>query len=151
MRSIGFVLLLLLTVTALAEPVAPSDISVIDGDTIELKGMSISLVGFEAPELGSHAHCGLERMLAARATSRLRQIIRNGSNIDVRFVACSCLPGTEGTMACNQGRQCANLAVDGRDVADILMDENLAHPYVCGRYTCPPRQSWCPFVPAEPN
>jgi hypothetical protein len=53
MRSIGFVLLLLLTVTALAEPVAPSDIGVIDGATIELKGTPISLVGFEAPELGS--------------------------------------------------------------------------------------------------
>jgi hypothetical protein len=33
-----------------------------------------------APELGSHAHCGLERMLAAR----LRQIIRSGDDIDLQ-------------------------------------------------------------------
>jgi endonuclease YncB( thermonuclease family) len=49
-----------------------SDIYVVDGDTIEALGKRIRLVGFDAPELGDHAHCGLERMLAARATSRLR-------------------------------------------------------------------------------
>jgi len=151
MRLFGFALLLSLTVLAHAEPVAPSDIYVVDGDTIKVEGKTVRLVGFDAPELGGHAHCGLERVLAARATSRLRQIIRNGDDIDLRFVACSCRPGTEGTMGCNYGRACAYLTVDGKDVGDTLMDEKLAHPYVCGRYTCPGRQSWCPFVPAEPG
>jgi endonuclease YncB( thermonuclease family) len=143
--------LLLAAFTAHAEPVAPSDIYVVDGDTIVVDGRRIRLVGFDAPELGGHAHCGIERMLAARATSRLRQIIRNGDDIDLRFVACSCRPGTESTMACNYGRACAYLTVDGKDVGDTLIDEHLAHLYVCGRYTCPQRQSWCPFVPAEPG
>jgi hypothetical protein len=54
----------------------PSGIYVIDGDTIEALGKRIRLVGFDAPELGEHARCGLERVLAARATSRLRQMIQ---------------------------------------------------------------------------
>jgi hypothetical protein len=28
------------------------------------------------------------------------------------------------------------LTVDGEDVGDTLMSENLAHPLVCGRYSC---------------
>jgi hypothetical protein len=29
--------------------------------------------------------------------------------------------------------------------AKTLMSENLAHPLVCGRYSCPRREPWCPF------
>jgi hypothetical protein len=37
------------------------------------------------------------------------------------------------------------MQVDGQDVGDVLISENLAHPYVCGRYSCPRRKPWCPF------
>jgi endonuclease YncB( thermonuclease family) len=137
--------LLLLASIAHADAVKPADIYVVDGDTIEALGKRIRLVGFDAPELGGHAHCGLERMLAARATSRLRQIIRSSDDIDLQIVECSCRPGTEGTMACNYKRACGYLTVDGQDVGDVLMAENLAHPYACGRYSCPRRKPWCPF------
>jgi endonuclease YncB( thermonuclease family) len=90
----------------------------------------IRLVGFDAPELGEHAHCGLERMLAARATSRLRQMIQLSTDIDLQIVDCACRPGTQGTMACNYGRACGYLTVDGQDVSDTLIAENLAHPLV---------------------
>jgi endonuclease YncB( thermonuclease family) len=50
--------------------------TLIDGDTIDAFGKRIRLVGFDAPELGDHAHCFIERMLAARATSRLRQMVQ---------------------------------------------------------------------------
>jgi endonuclease YncB( thermonuclease family) len=132
---------------ASADAVAASDIYVIDGDTIEALGKRIRLVGFDAPELGDHAHCGLERMLAARATSRLRQMIRGSADIDLQVVDCSCRPGTEGTKLCNYGRACGYLTVDGQDVGDVLIAENLAHPLVCGKYSCPRRKSWCPLVP----
>ncbi len=138
-------LLLLAASIARAEPVAPSDVYVVDGDTIEVGGKRIRLVGFDAPEL-DHARCTDERNLAERAASRLRQVIREGDDVDVRFIACSCRPGTEGTRLCNWGRACAYLVVDGRDVGEILMAEKLAHPYVCGRYSCPRRQPWCPSV-----
>jgi endonuclease YncB( thermonuclease family) len=149
MMRIHLLLVTLLTAVTLAhaDPIASSDIYVIDGDTIEARGQRIRLVGFDAPELGSHAHCGLERMLAARATSRLRQIIRIGEEIDLQLVDCSCRPGTEGTRLCNYGRACGYLTVDGQDVGDTLIAENLAHPLVCGRFSCPKRQPWCPFEP----
>src|SRR5271170_1737319 len=98
MRTFGLTLLLLASV-ARADAVKPADIYVVDGDTIEALGKRIRLVGFDAPELGGHAHCGLERMLAARATSRLRQMIRTGGDPDLKLIPCSCRPGTEGTMA----------------------------------------------------
>jgi endonuclease YncB( thermonuclease family) len=123
----------------------PADIYVVDGDTIEALGKRIRLVGFDAPELGGHARCGLERMLAARATSRLRQMINISDDIDLQIVDCSCRPGTEGTMACNYKRACGYLTVDGKDVGDVLIAENLAHPLVCGKYSCPRRQPWCPW------
>jgi endonuclease YncB( thermonuclease family) len=131
---------------ALADPMTTSDIYVIDGDTIEALYKRIRLVGFDAPELGDHAHCGLERMLAARATSRLRQMIQLSSDINLQIVDCSCRPGTAGTMACNYGRACGYLTIDGQDVGDVLIAENLAHPLVCGKYSCPRRQPWCPLV-----
>jgi endonuclease YncB( thermonuclease family) len=117
-------------VVAAADPMKPSEIYVVDGDTINALGERIRLVGFDAPELGEHAHCGLERMLAARATSRLRQMIQLSHDIDLQIVDCSCRPGTAGTMACNYGRTCGYLTVDGQDVGDALMAENLAHPLV---------------------
>jgi endonuclease YncB( thermonuclease family) len=130
---------------ALADAVRASDIYVVDGDTIEFQGKRIRLIDFDAPELGHHAHCGIERMLAARAMSRLRQMITIGRDLDLQLVQCSCHSGTEGTTACNWGRACGHLTVDGHDVGDTLISEKLAHSYICGRYSCPRRLSWCPF------
>jgi micrococcal nuclease len=115
---------LLLAGRAHADPIARQDIYVIDGDTIAVHGKTTRLVGFDAPELGGHAHCGIERMLAARATSRLRQIIRIGADIDLQLVDCSCQPGTKGTRRCNYRRSCGFLTVDGQDVDDTLIAEN---------------------------
>ena len=67
MHTISFALLLLFTSTALVDQVAQSDIEVADGSTVR----------------------GLERMLAARAMSRLRQIVRSGERIEVEKEACS--------------------------------------------------------------
>jgi endonuclease YncB( thermonuclease family) len=131
MHAVALISLLLLASMAHADPVAPADVYVVDGDTIMVQGKRIRLVGFDAPELGGHAHCGLERMLAARATSRLRQLVRTGGDLDLELIPCSCRPGTEGTMACNYGRACGVLTVEGEDVGDVLMAANLAYPYVC--------------------
>jgi endonuclease YncB( thermonuclease family) len=96
------------------------------GNTIDAFGKRIRLFGFDASKLGDHAHCGLERLLAARATSRLCRLIQLSSGIDLQIVDCSCRPGTAGTMACNYGRACGYLTVDGQDVGDVLVAEGLA-------------------------
>jgi endonuclease YncB( thermonuclease family) len=129
-----------------ADAVKASDVHVIDGDTIDALGKRIRLVGFDAPELGDHAHCGLERMLAPRATSRLRQMIQMINDIDLQILDCACRSGTAGTMACNYGGAFGYLTIDGQDVGDVVIAENLAHPLMCGKYSCPHKQSWCPLV-----
>jgi len=137
-------LLVLLSTTAIAEPIDPSDIRVIDGDTIRVyhQQPNVRLVGFNAPET-RRAECEAEAELGAKATRRLRDLIRAG-NLDFIYVKCSCPEGTEGTFACNYGRDCETLKSNGRNVGAILIEEGLAVPFVCGPTHCPktPRP-WC--------
>jgi hypothetical protein len=74
-------------------------------------------------------------------------MVQLSNDIDLQIVDCSCRPGTAGTMACNYGCACGYLTVDGEDVGDVLIAERLAHPLMCGKHSCPRRQSWCPLVP----
>jgi hypothetical protein len=76
------VLLAALVTVGTADPIAPGAIEVIDGDTIRAHGRTVRLVGFDAPESGLRARCESERALAAKATSRLRQLVGrfHGSN-----------------------------------------------------------------------
>src|SRR5262245_15087166 len=149
MRRIAlFVFLILVAVLVLkpflerGEPLSAGAVAVVDGDTIRARGKTIRLVGIDTPEVGSHARCDHERALAARATARLRQLVSQ-DDLDLRLVPCACPRGTEGTPSCNYGRACGVLKAGGRDVADILIAERLARPYLCGRASCPPRSNWC--------
>lgn len=118
-----------------------TDISVVDGDTVHAAGQTYRLVGFDTPESGDRAQCQSERMLAARATARLQQIVAAGKT-KLERVACACRPGTiEGTASCNHGRLCAVLTADGRDVSELLISEGLAHRYVCSGGGCPRKPS----------
>jgi len=47
------------------------------------------------------------------------------------------------TPSCNYGRRCGILKADGRDVAAILISENLAVPFVCGQDVPPTPKPWC--------
>jgi endonuclease YncB( thermonuclease family) len=137
-------LLAILSAPATAEPIEPGDIRVVDGDTIRVyqEQPDVRLVGFNAPET-RRAACEAERQLGAQATLRLRNLIRAG-DLDFQYVACSCPPGTQGTFACNYGRDCGTLKSGGRDVGAILIEEGLAVPFLCGATRCPttPRP-WC--------
>ena len=124
----------------------PRDINqkptVIDGDTVRWQGETVRLVGFDTPEKGDRARCQSERSKGDRATVRLRELIATGT-VTLDLVRCSCPAGTEGTKACNFGRACVVLLVDGRDAGRTLIAEGLARPYVCHATSCPPRGSWC--------
>jgi endonuclease YncB( thermonuclease family) len=136
--------LTLWSIVVLSAPITSDDVRVIDGDTIRLHQQrpDVRLVGFNAPET-RRAQCDAERALGDRATARLRDLVRS-SKLDFEFVACACSPGTEGTPSCNYGRRCGVLKADGRDVAAILIGENLAVPFVCGQTRCPPTpKPWC--------
>jgi endonuclease YncB( thermonuclease family) len=141
-QSLLLLLLAAAPVVTLASPIEPGAIEVVDGDTIRAGGRTARLVGFDTPETGSRARCETERTLAAAASARLRQLIAGGG-LDLERVACSCRPGTEGTLLCNYGRLCGTLTARGRDVGLILISEGLARPFVCGPQSCPPFQGWC--------
>jgi endonuclease YncB( thermonuclease family) len=127
---------------AAADPIAPGDIEVIDGDTIRAQARTVRLVGFDAPESGLRAQCESERAIAAKATFRLRQLVSAGG-LDLTLIPCSCRRGTEGTPRCNYGRACGVLTAASKDVGLVLISEGLARRYVCGCTSCPPRESWC--------
>ena len=120
-------------------------VRVIDGDTISLDDgrPNVRLVGFNAPETGNRARCETERQKGEAAQRRLRELVNN-SRPDFQQVACSCPSGTEGTNACNFGRRCGTLRVDGVDVGATLIGEGLAVRFACGATSCPvlPRP-WC--------
>jgi endonuclease YncB( thermonuclease family) len=136
--------LLLPAVLASAEPIDPTDIWVIDGDTVYIhhRQPNVRLVGFNAPET-RNASCSVEAELGARATQRLRELVKAG-NLDFEYIRCSCPEGTQGTFACNWKRDCGTLRSNGRDVGMILIAEGLAVPFVCSTTNCPktPRP-WC--------
>lgn len=116
---------------------------VIDGDTVRVRGNSVRLVGFDTPETGPQAKCAREERLGRRATARLHELVGRARSVALDVVPCACRPGTHGTAACNYGRDCGRLRVDGRDVGGVLIGEGLARSYVCGTSGCPRRGSWC--------
>ena len=119
-----------------------SHIDVIDGDTVRSGGHVYRLVGYNTPESGDNAGCRRERVKAADATWRLRQLIASGV-AKLEHVRCACPDGTEGTDACNHGRRCGRLTIDGKDVGHILIAEGHAERYVCWPTSCPRRKDWC--------
>jgi endonuclease YncB( thermonuclease family) len=139
-----FTCLLMFSGPILAAPIDSGEIRIVDGDTIRVyhKHPNVRLVGFNAPET-RRAACEAEGEQGAKATRRLRDLVRDGS-LDFEFIACSCPTGTEGTPACNYGRRCGTLKAYGRDVGEILISEGLAVPFRCGETRCPktPRP-WC--------
>ena len=142
--TLSLLALALLATPAIAEPIAPPSVRVIDGDTIAVDGRrpNIRLVGFNAPET-FRIRCEAGRRLGVQATARLKAIVLLG-DLDLELVPCACRPGTEGTMFCNYGRSCGVLKSNGQDVGEILIAEGLAAPFVCGKTRCPktPRP-WC--------
>ena len=138
-------LLLVLVVSffgsALSEPLARQDMSIVDATTIRAHGKTYRLMGFDAAETAT-AKCPAERDLGERATKRLTEIAGFGA-LDLTEVPCACLPGTQGTRLCNQGKLCGVLKAGGGNAGLRLISEGLARPYYCSKYRCPKRRSWC--------
>jgi endonuclease YncB( thermonuclease family) len=125
-----------------SDAINPTEITVLDGDTIRARGRTIRLVGFDAPEAGSRAQRRRERELGDRATAQLKVLIAGGG-LALRLMPCPCPAGTEGTPECNHGHACGQLGSYGRDIGALMIQYVLARPYTCGTTSCPPRPSWC--------
>lgn len=122
-----------LILAATSPALAYRTVTVTDGDSVILPatGMAtalrLRLVGIDGPEL--NGRCPEERALAQEARDRLIQLTRDGVTVQ------SALEFDR------YGRILARLLTrDGRDVAEVLIAEGLAHRYD-GRGV---RKAWCP-------
>jgi endonuclease YncB( thermonuclease family) len=140
---LAFCLWILATVAA-AEPIAPDEIDITDGDTIDARGYTWRLLGCDTPEFWSRNRkvplC--EKRLALLAAERLQQMVQGGG-LTLTEKRCSCPESTIGTKRCNWGRKCGSLTVHGKNVCDVLIAEGLARPYHCGPTRCPRTRPWC--------
>jgi endonuclease YncB( thermonuclease family) len=129
---------------AMAEPVAPSDIEVIDGGTVRTRGKTVTLLGYDTPRRGPRALCRVENTMRAMATVKLRDLVAAG-NLSLAIVPCPCGKLSRGTIFCNRGRACGVLRSGGQNVGDMLIREKLAREFICGETRCPPRKiaRWC--------
>lgn len=98
--------------------------TVVDGDTIRVRGERVRIMGLDAPEM--HARCPAEAEGARRATERMRELIAAGVALEPH--------GRD-----RYGRVLAVVTdAEGRDVARVMVSEGLARAYWGGR-----REGWC--------
>jgi hypothetical protein len=98
-----------------------------------------SVMGVQMPKLES-SMCPQEKEVAAWARWRLRALLSHPS-LHISPAKC---PDFQPTM----DRHCATVYVNGESIVNILLRENLAAPYVCGKDGCPKLHDWC--APREP-
>jgi endonuclease YncB( thermonuclease family) len=134
---------LLLTFAASAEPVSVNDISVVDGDTIDYHGERYRMIGYDTPEISTPRRkvSADEKALATLAKERFVELLKSGP-LDLTEVRCSCSESKIGTKQCNNGRKCGLLTLNGKNIGDILIAEELAMPFVCGKSRCPRMPDW---------
>lgn len=102
---------------------------IIDGDTMEhlATGITYRPANFDTPEVAHRAECDAEREAGEHATAEVRAIFNAAERIDVRATG----------RLDRYGRTVAFIAIDGRDLGDILIERRLARPWR-GR-----REQWC--------
>jgi endonuclease YncB( thermonuclease family) len=128
---------------ARAEPIAVDAINVVDGDTIKVGPDTYRMIGYDTPEVRTPRRkvSPDEKALATEAKKRFIELLHSGS-LDLTEMPCSCPAHTPGTKKCNHGRKCAVLSVDGKNIGDTLIAEELAMPFVCGQTKCPKMPDW---------
>ncbi|QWG18793.1 thermonuclease family protein [Bradyrhizobium sediminis] len=131
------------TLRVQAELISVDAITVVDGDTIEVGGHRYRLVGYDTPEIKTRRRKVTpdERALAIVAKKRFTELLHNGP-LDLAEVVCSCPTKTIGTKKCNYGRKCGRLTLNGKNIGEMLIAEELAEPFVCGETSCPEMPDW---------
>jgi endonuclease YncB( thermonuclease family) len=103
----------------------PTTVRIIDGDTFHYGGEKIRIADIDTPEL--RGRCAYETQLAARATRRMDQLLRQGP-FELRSV---------GRDEDRYGRKLRVVTRGGRSLGDQLVSEGLARTWT-GR-----REPWC--------
>lgn len=111
-------------------------ISVYDGDTIKVdldfdgpaifsRNISVRILGIDTPEI--HGQCESEKVLAQQAKAWLQSMLNNAQRVELHNVARD-----------KYFRVLADVVVDGKRVADQLIEKGLARAYDGGHKT-----PWC--------
>lgn len=122
---------ILLSVLSLrAEPISVEAITVVDGDTIDVGPDRYRMVGYDTPEIRTPRRkvSADEKALAIIAKERFAELLHSGT-LDLSEVPCSCPASTLGTGDCNGGRKCGLLTLNGKNIGDTLIAEELAVTY----------------------
>jgi len=137
MRLVSLLVVPLLTIASHAANASPATLDqggtvILDGDTIAFGSERIRIMDIEAPGI-SEPHCAREEIFALRSRQRLAELIRSGPVKIER-------KGQD-----ELGRTLAQLFLsDGRNVADVLIAEDLALPWREGAEAREMRQRhWC--------
>lgn len=126
------------TPNAGAEPISAAAISVVDGDTIDVGPQRYRMVGYDTPEtvgISRRPVADDEKVIGRIAKDRLAELLQSGP-LDLTEVPCACPKSTIGTSACNYGRKCAILTLNGTNIGDPLIAEGLAVPFTCKIRNC---------------
>jgi len=135
MRTVlAIIMLSTLTANALAAEVTLDGkaldaalLAVVDGDSVTVDGREWRLMGYDTPEI-ERAKCEGERRVGVLAKRRLEQLVGGAQRIAL----------VNSGERDRHKRPLGRMAVDGRDVGDILVEELYARPYNGG-----PRRGWC--------
>jgi endonuclease YncB( thermonuclease family) len=109
-------------------------IQVVDGDTLWIGEEKVRIANIDAPEI-HEPKCDAERRLGLVAKRRLEILLKSGA------VSWKRGDPKDGRLADRNGRALGTIAIDGRDVGEMLIAENLARPWT-GK-----RQPWCNALP----
>lgn len=133
-----------------AAPIDPNSILVVDGDTIRVGPDRYRLVGYDTPEIKTPRRkvSPDERALATVAKERFSELLRSGA-LDLTEAACSCPASTIGTGKCNGGRKCGILLLNGKNIGETLIAEELAVPFVCAETKCPAMPNWPKIIESQ--
>jgi endonuclease YncB( thermonuclease family) len=144
-RHAATILLLLFSgcCVSVAEPITVHDITIVDGDTIDAHGQRYRMIGYDTPEVSTpRRKVGQdEKALATVAKERFAELLQSGP-LDLTELPCSCSPEKLANGTCNHGRKCAILSLNGKNIGDTLIDEELAAPFICSKTRCPKMPDW---------
>lgn len=112
----------------------PSGVRVVDGDTVDIRGVRIRIKGIDTPETW-RPRCRREEELGLRAKARLEELLRGDGMVWWRVE-----PGRD-----RYGRVLASVFVGSVSVGDVLMQEGHALKWTPGAVSKAWRlRQWCP-------
>jgi endonuclease YncB( thermonuclease family) len=112
-------------------------------DTIDAHGERYRMIGYDTPEVVTpRRRVGPdERAVATIAKERFVELLNSGP-LDLTEVRCSCSAKKLRDGTCNYHRKCAVLSLNGKNIGDTLIAEELAVRYVCSATRCPRMPDW---------